>query len=166
MVRPKPIPRRNRIHAHARLQTLSHDPCFDLIGPPLLAIGPYLHPVVSEKLYRSRPRETPAQYPSETESQLRRKLGRCCPGNAYHSLWLKQNIRFVSRPCFCLARYNFRIPKTSSNTKGRQDVKNQSHELESCGTYSIRNRPKDWRANSKRQFRRTCSECCCKKLQP
>ncbi|WP_273052680.1 hypothetical protein, partial [Sulfitobacter litoralis] len=48
-----------------------------------LAIGPYLHPVVPEKLYRSRHRETPAQYPSETESQLRRKLGRCCPGNAY-----------------------------------------------------------------------------------
>jgi hypothetical protein len=83
MVRPKPIPRRNCIHAHARLQTLSHDPCFDLIGPPLLAIGPYLHPVVPAKLYRSRQRETPAQYPSETESQLRRKLGRCCPGNAY-----------------------------------------------------------------------------------
>ncbi len=59
MVRPKPIPRRNRVHRHAGLQAFCNDLRLDLIRLPLLAIGPYLHPVVPEKLHRSRHRETP-----------------------------------------------------------------------------------------------------------
>src|SRR5690606_3145795 len=54
-----PIPRSNRVHRRSRLQAFRNDLRLDLVRPPLLTIGPYLHPVVPEKLHRSRHRETP-----------------------------------------------------------------------------------------------------------
>jgi hypothetical protein len=39
MVRPKPIPRRNRVHRHTWLQAFRYDLRLDIVRPPFLAIG-------------------------------------------------------------------------------------------------------------------------------
>jgi hypothetical protein len=48
------IPRRNRVHRHTSLQAFRNDLRLDLVRPSFLAVGPYLHTVVPEKLHRSR----------------------------------------------------------------------------------------------------------------
>ena len=103
MVRPKSIPRRNRVYRHTRLQAFRNDLRLDLIRPPFLAIGPYLHPVVPEKLHRSRHRETPA--PISIRSGLagqaktrkvaaRKRLRRACG-------WPRSAPRDRSQPLTC-----------------------------------------------------------------
>jgi hypothetical protein len=58
MVRPKTIPRRNHVHRRTRFPAFRNYLRLGLVRPPLLVIGPYLHPVVHEKLHIRGHRET------------------------------------------------------------------------------------------------------------
>ena len=52
-----PLPEALRVRFQ---RSLSNDPRLHLTRPASLFVGPYVHPVIPEKLQRSRHRETPA----------------------------------------------------------------------------------------------------------